>query len=483
MRSARSRPTSTSTATAGRSSPARSAAGRQGATAAGIGGRQRGAELREADRRPRDQAAPRRARSRRRARAKKRKRATAAREIALAERTVGPRTAGVLEASDTANGMPLPVLLALVALGAARHGRGPFSCSASASRASPARSVVAGSRALAASAALGALLAAIAFGAKGGTELGRTTTVEVLIVLVAGAGLALAVLYIRPGPALRAVALGLFGLLALITGLSMTWSIGPDLSLEETVADARVPRCLRRGGRGRRSRPDATAAVLGGVLVASAAVAGWALVTRIWPEALAENVLGARLSGRWSTGTRWERWRRSARRPRCGSGRAARAAPLLRALAYPAMGVLVLTVLLTQSRGALAAAVLAAIAWIAVRAAPAAQRPRDRVPALAVAPVAAWALSKDAFTQPLQPASAREAVAGDFGLMLAGAAPSCWRRAWRWASPARAARRRWRSAAAPGSRLAVVLPVPVRRADVRRHERPRPGRHGLRPRR
>lgn len=48
--------------------------------------------------------------------AKKRKRLDAARDIALAERTVGPRTAGVLEASDTANGMPLPVLLALIAL-------------------------------------------------------------------------------------------------------------------------------------------------------------------------------------------------------------------------------------------------------------------------------------------------------------------------------------------------------------------------------
>jgi hypothetical protein len=47
---------------------------------------------------------------------KKRDRAEAARQVALAERTVGPRTAGVLEASDTANGMPLPVLLALIAL-------------------------------------------------------------------------------------------------------------------------------------------------------------------------------------------------------------------------------------------------------------------------------------------------------------------------------------------------------------------------------
>lgn len=41
----------------------------------------------------------------------------AATELALGERRVGPRSAGVLKASETANGMPTPVLLALIALG------------------------------------------------------------------------------------------------------------------------------------------------------------------------------------------------------------------------------------------------------------------------------------------------------------------------------------------------------------------------------
>ncbi len=41
----------------------------------------------------------------------------AATELALGERRVSPRSAGVLEASETANGMPTPVLLALIALG------------------------------------------------------------------------------------------------------------------------------------------------------------------------------------------------------------------------------------------------------------------------------------------------------------------------------------------------------------------------------
>ncbi len=155
------------------------------------------------------------------------------------------------------------------------------------------------------------------------------------------------------------------------------------------------------------------------MLIASTAVTGWALATRIWPEALAENVLGARLSGSlhyWNAlgamaalGAPAALWLGSRRE----------GGPLLRALAFPAMGVLVLTVLLTQSRGALAAAVLAALIWIAVVPLRLRSITVIAVAALAVAPVAAWALSKDAFTQPLQPTSAREAVAGDFGLMLA----------------------------------------------------------------
>ncbi len=44
--------------------------------------------------------------------------------------------------------------------------------------------------------------------------------------------------------------------------------------------------------------------------------------------------------------------------------------------------------------------------------------PAIALPVLGAGPIAAWALSKDAFTQPLQAPSAREAVAGEFGLMV-----------------------------------------------------------------
>ena len=51
----------------------------------------------------------------RKARAAKRKRKTT--EAALGNRNVDPRDSGVFQAADTSNGLPTPVLLALIALG------------------------------------------------------------------------------------------------------------------------------------------------------------------------------------------------------------------------------------------------------------------------------------------------------------------------------------------------------------------------------
>jgi hypothetical protein len=158
--------------------------------------------------------------------------------------------------------------------------------------------------------------------------------------------------------------------------------------------------------------------MLGAILVAGVTVAGWALLTRVFPGALEETVLGARLNAPLGYSNAL-------------ASTAALAAPaavwlavrrgggaVTSALAYPALGVLLLTILLTQSRGALAAIVIAAALWLALVPLRLRTVPIVVLPVLGAAPVAAWALSKDAFTKALQPSSAREAVAGDFGLML-----------------------------------------------------------------
>ncbi len=278
---------------------------------------------------------------------------------------------------------------------------------------------MAGSRARAASVALGAALAAVAFGARGGADLGRTTTVEIVIVLVAGAGLAAAVLYGRPGRAHGLVVLGLFAALACLTGLSLSWSIGPDLSLEETARTFAYLAAFATAVAAARLRPSAAPVVLGGVLTASLAVAGWALLTRVWPGALAEDIINSRLSEPleyWNAlgamaalGTPAALWLATRRDGTSTS----------RALGLVAIGVLVLTVLLTQSRSALAGLVLAALVWLVVVPLRLRSVVAIAVSALGVAPVAAWALSKEAFTaRGPQPLQLREEVAGELGLLI-----------------------------------------------------------------
>ena len=53
----------------------------------------------------------------RKARAEKRKKERASTELALGDRKVDPRNSDVFQAADTSNGLPTPVLLALIALG------------------------------------------------------------------------------------------------------------------------------------------------------------------------------------------------------------------------------------------------------------------------------------------------------------------------------------------------------------------------------
>lgn len=274
------------------------------------------------------------------------------------------------------------------------------------------------SRAAAASATLGALLLAIAFTAKGGNQVAQVAPMQVAVVLLAGLSLALYLFKRRSGRIDGAAPVALFAGLAVVTALSSVWSISPDETIEETARTFTYLAVFAMAVMAAHVRPRAAPAVAIGVLLAGVAICGWALITRIFPATLAENVLGARLGepfGYWNalggvavTALPAALW--------LGSRRTGRG--VATALAYPATGILLLTLLLTQSRGGLAAAVAVAVLWLAI----VALRLRSvlvlALPALAVAPLASWALSKTAFTETLQPLAARETVAGDFGLMV-----------------------------------------------------------------
>jgi hypothetical protein len=276
-----------------------------------------------------------------------------------------------------------------------------------------------GARASAASALLlGGALAGAAFGATGGIELSSTTTVEVLAILVAAGVIAAGILYGRSGPLFGATALVLFGALAAYTALAVVWSVVPELTYVEAGRTFAFLALFTAAVTAARLRPNGAPVLLSGILLAATAIVLYALASRIWPGTLAETELSNRI------GAPFHYWN-------AVGAVGAMAAPIalwlgsrrtgstvLRAAAYPALGVAILAILLTQSRGALLAATGSAALWFLLVPLRLRSLPVLLIPSGAAGAVGAWALSKDAFSKPLQPLAVKESVAGEFGLLV-----------------------------------------------------------------
>ena len=278
---------------------------------------------------------------------------------------------------------------------------------------------------------LGAAVVAVTFGARGGTELTRTSITEVALILVGACVLAVTFLWSRPGRPYGRTTVLLFALLALLTALSVLWSISPELTYVEVGRTFAYLAVFTAAVAGARLFPRSAPQLLYALLIGATVPVFYALASRVWPGTLAENEVSNRL------GQPFDYWNA------VGSV-AAMAVPILlwlgsrkngsstaRMAAYPLMGACVLAIELTQSRGAAAAAVVGAIAWFVLVPLRLRSLPVVLLPTAGAVAVGAWALSKDPFTKALQPLSAKEAVAGDFGtlvllmlavLMLVGAA-------------------------------------------------------------
>ena len=212
--------------------------------------------------------------------------------------------------------------------------------------------------------AIGALLAAVSFGAGGGQSLASATRVELLLILLGGVATAAAILVAPEGTRVRGgLVLALLAILASLAGLSITWAVNPtDAWLEAnrlfayaaafaaTLALAHVA-------------PHRWTSMAGGVLLATTAVCGYALLTKLFPEWLNEFELFARLRepfGYWNAvglmgalalpSALWLGARREGD-------------PLVNALAFPALGICLSATLMAYSRGALLAAAIGAAVW------------------------------------------------------------------------------------------------------------------------
>ncbi len=229
---------------------------------------------------------------------------------------------------------------------------------------------------------LAAALCAVAFGAGGGLYLGSLTSVE--IALTIGAGLLVACVVLARGraraqPQPRPAAAGdagraLYGvwpvvlLLAFgaLSAVSVAWSVEPNASWEDAGRLFAYTGVLASGVALARVAPQRWGALLGGVTLAAVVVSGYALLTRVFPAQLDPSETYARLQqpyGYWiatgltaAMGAMGCLWLAARRDGHAG----------LRALAYPAMGIELTTLMLTYSRGPLAALVVGLAFWFSV---------------------------------------------------------------------------------------------------------------------
>ncbi len=239
--------------------------------------------------------------------------------------------------------------------------------------------------------------------AGGGLNLSTRTPVEIALTLACGIGIAAAILLAPPGRSVYgAWAAGLLLALAALSALSAIWSVQPDASWQDAGRLFAYSAVFALAVLLARAAPAHWSAVLGGVLLAAVLVCGYALLTKVFPNAIGiEQNYGhvyARLRepyGYWNAiglaaalgaiGCMW-----------LGARRAGHA--LLSALAYPAMGLMLVTLMLAYSRGALAALVLGVGAVALPRPVAPARGAVLCVGALGAGVVVAWDFSQHALT-------------------------------------------------------------------------------------
>ena len=271
---------------------------------------------------------------------------------------------------------------------------------------------------------LGIALAMVlcAFVAKGGTVVEPTTWTEVGLMLV-GATLCAAALFAARdgGPAAARFGLGTVAAFAALTALTIvgiSWSLVPGDSWLESSRMLAYLAVLGAGVALARLAPGRSSAVVQGVALGSTLIAGYAVATKVFPGLLAPDEPFARLRppfGYWNSvglaaalGFPPLLW--------LGSRRSGHAAA--NALAWPALGLLVVCLLLSYSRGALLALGVGLAVWFTI----VPLRLRAVLTLLGVlvvaVPVVAWAFAQDGLTLDTPPLSLREGAGLELGALL-----------------------------------------------------------------
>jgi hypothetical protein len=266
---------------------------------------------------------------------------------------------------------------------------------------------------------IAAIICVLTFLAGGGLHLGPMTTVEMGLTI--GSGLVVAAIILfgpRRGRWFGLWSVGLLLAFTALTALSVIWSVQPDESFRDAGRMLAYSGLFGASVALARAFPSRWPAVLGGVALAAVVVCAYALLTKVLPRQLDANDVYARLRAPYdywnATGLT------AAMGVICclwlGARRAGHA--LLSALAYPATGLMLVTLMLAYSRGALVALVLGLALWFCL----VPLRLRGAAVLLAgtlgAGVVVAWDFSKHALTTEGIELGARVTAGRELGVLL-----------------------------------------------------------------
>jgi hypothetical protein len=245
------------------------------------------------------------------------------------------------------------------------------------------------------------------------------TTLELAFTLVSGVIVAGAVVVAPAGMRFRGLwPVALLLSFTALTGLSVVWSVAPDASWQDAGRMLAYSSVFAAAVALAWVVPAGWRALLGATVLAAVVVCGYALLTKVFPDQLDVHDVYARLQepyGYWNAigltaamgaiGCLW-----------LGARRAGHA--VLTALAYPAMGLMIATLMIAYSRGALAALAVGVTAWMCL----VPLRLRGArvliVGILGAAPVVAWDFSRHALDSDGVALAARTTAGHQLGVLV-----------------------------------------------------------------
>jgi O-Antigen ligase/Tetratricopeptide repeat len=270
--------------------------------------------------------------------------------------------------------------------------------------------------------ALAGLLCLIVFYAAGGpnpVNPGPMTRLEIALTLLGGATVAAVVGLTRQAKPIYGIwPAGLLLAFATLCALSVVWSVQPDESWQDASQMLAYSAVFAAAVALARAVPGRWSILLGGALLAAVVVCSYALLTKVLPASLDSSDPYARLRepyGYWNAigltaamGVVACMW--------LGARRTGHA--LLNALSYPAMGLLLVTLMLAYSRGSLVAVAVGVALWFSL------VPLRLRGAALllcggtAAAAVVAWDFSQQALSNDKVALAQRVDAGSQFGVVL-----------------------------------------------------------------